>query len=160
MILTIRKATPEDIARVQEIEDACFPPAEAATYEKYVWRQANYPDYFLVGEVDGTIVSAVNMIPMADKVIHDEIFEMEALPVGDVGAVLSVITHPDYQKQGLAGQMLFAAIAQCTEMGMKTMALTCKEHLLHYYAKFGFEKVGVSASVHGGAVWYDMVRDL
>lgn len=34
--------------------------------------------------------------------------------------------------------------------------LTCKEHLLHYYAKLGFVNEGVSGSVHGGAVWYQM----
>lgn len=34
--------------------------------------------------------------------------------------------------------------------------LTCKEELLAYYKKFGFESIGLSESVHGGAVWYDM----
>ena len=36
------------------------------------------------------------------------------------------------------------------------MILTCKEALIHYYARFGFKNCGLSASVHGGAVWYDM----
>ena len=34
--------------------------------------------------------------------------------------------------------------------------LTCKDKLLHYYAKFGFVNEGVSASTHGGVVWYQM----
>ena len=33
---------------------------------------------------------------------------------------------------------------------------TCKEHLIPYYEKFGYRNCGVSESVHGGAVWYDM----
>ena len=43
---------------------------------------------------------------------------------------------------------------------MESIVLTCKDHLVHYYSRFGFKKVGVSASVHGGAVWYDMVQRL
>ena len=37
------------------------------------------------------------------------------------------------------------------------MVLTCKEGLIPFYQSFGFENRGLSASVHGGAVWYDMV---
>ena len=36
------------------------------------------------------------------------------------------------------------------------LVLTCKEKLLHYYAKFGFVNEGVSGSTHGGVVWYQM----
>ena len=37
--------------------------------------------------------------------------------------------------------------------------LTCKEELLHFYERFGFVSEGVSGSVHGGAVWYQMRLD-
>lgn len=40
--------------------------------------------------------------------------------------------------------------------GCAGLVLTCKEHLLHYYAKFGFVSEDVSHSTHGGAVWYQM----
>ena len=36
------------------------------------------------------------------------------------------------------------------------LVLTCKEKLLHYYAKFDFANEGVSTSTHGGVVWYQM----
>ena len=41
----------------------------------------------------------------------------------------------------------------------KGMILTCKDRLIHYYAKFGYKNMGVSESVHGGAVWYDMILE-
>lgn len=160
MELKIRTANEKDIDRVWEIERVCFPPAEAASLEKYRWRLANYPDYLLVGETGEKIVSAISMIPMAAPVITDEVFEMERGPLGNVCAVLSVITDPGYQKQGFAGRMLEAASERARELGMKSMALTCKEHLIHYYGRFGYENLGVSQSVHGGAVWYDMVKKL
>jgi len=38
----------------------------------------------------------------------------------------------------------------------KGLVLTCKEKLIAYYAKFGFENEGISESVHGNVIWYQM----
>ena len=38
----------------------------------------------------------------------------------------------------------------------KGLVLTCKDRLVPYYSKFGFKNEGVSSSVHGGVVWYQM----
>ena len=46
------------------------------------------------------------------------------------------------------------------EKGRKGLILTCKERLLGFYERFGYRNLGVSASVHGGAVWYDMILEL
>ena len=43
---------------------------------------------------------------------------------------------------------------------MNQVILTCKQEKIPYYQKFGFQNRGVSASEHGGAVWYDMVLPL
>ena len=43
--------------------------------------------------------------------------------------------------------------------GRRGAALTCKQALIHYYEKFGYRLLGLSASQHGGAVWYDMLLE-
>ena len=48
------------------------------------------------------------------------------------------------------------AITDARAQGRKGLVLTCKETLVHYYAKFGFVNEGVSGSTHGGVVWYQM----
>ena len=48
-------------------------------------------------------------------------------------------------------------IEDAKKKGRKGLILTCKDRLIHYYAKFGYKNMGVSESVHGGAVWYDMI---
>ena len=48
------------------------------------------------------------------------------------------------------------AIADARAQGRRGLVLTCKDRLVHYYAKFGFVSEGVSASTHGGVVWYQM----
>ena len=40
--------------------------------------------------------------------------------------------------------------------GRKGLVLTCKDKLIPYYSKFGFELEGVSESVHGNVVWNQM----
>ena len=42
------------------------------------------------------------------------------------------------------------------KQGRKGLVLTCKEKLIAYYAKFGFENEGISESVHGNVTWYQM----
>ena len=49
-----------------------------------------------------------------------------------------------------------AYLAKARQAGKRRVVLTCKEKLIHYYERFGFSNCGVSQSVHGGAVWYDM----
>ena len=48
-------------------------------------------------------------------------------------------------------------IGDAKNKGRKGLILTCKDRLIHYYAKFGYKNMGVS--VHGGAVWYDMILE-
>ena len=50
-------------------------------------------------------------------------------------------------------------IERARKQGRKGLILTCKEHLIKYYESFGYVNMGVSASVHGGAVWYDMILE-
>ena len=39
------------------------------------------------------------------------------------------------------------------------LSCCCKQALIHYYEKFGYRLLGLSASQHGGAVWYDMLLE-
>ena len=54
------------------------------------------------------------------------------------------------------GMVTDRAIADARAQGRRGLVLTCKDRLVHYYAKFGFVSEGVSASTHGGVVWYQM----
>ena len=75
---------------------------------------------------------------------------------GDWQMIFGVNTIPAYRRCGLAEQLLKRAIADAKAQGRKGLVLTCKDKLIHYYAKFGFVNEGVSASVHGNVTWYQM----
>lgn len=154
----IRKATLADLQAVASIESQCFPPAEAASIEELKGRLSVYPNHFwllfegdrLVGFVDGMVSDSPQLRDelFADAGLHQE--------DGRWQMIFGVNTIPAYRRQGCAAIMLRQAIADAKDQGRQGLVLTCKETLLHYYAKFGFVNQGRSPSVHGGAIWYEM----
>ena len=155
----IRTASIADLAAVAAVEGACFPAAEAATEKDFAARLAVYPNHFwLLEEDDGTLVSFVNGLVTDEPLLRDEMYADASLH-NEQGAwqmVFGVNTLPQYRRRGLAGQVLERVIADARAQGRKGCVLTCKDKLIHYYEKFGFQNEGVSASTHGGVVWYDM----
>ncbi len=162
MKLNIRRVEAEDLDRLVEVEQLCFPEAEAATRQSFRYRIGAFPDSFYVAETDGVIVGLINGCVTNRPFICDELYEPEGghEPEGENQTVFGLATHPKFQRQGIAEQLMNRLIAEARAAGRKRMVLTCKERLIHYYEKFGYVNHGVSASVHGGAVWYDMVMEL
>ena len=70
--------------------------------------------------------------------------------------IFGVDTHPDYRNRGCASSLLEKVIEDAKADGRKGVILTCKEKLIPFYARLGFETEGLSVSEHGGAVWYQM----
>ena len=146
--MNIRCATIEDLDRVTEVEALCFPPAEAASRESFEGRLTVFPNHFWVFEVDGKIVGFVNGFVTDEENLTDEMFA-DANMHNEKGAwqmIFGVDTIPEYQRRGIAEQVLNKVIEVAKEEGRKGLVLTCKEHMLHYYAKFGFINEGVSGS--------------
>ena len=154
----IRTATINDLAALTAIEAACFPAAEAATEADFAKRLAAYPDHFWLLEQDGALVSFVNGMVTEEANLRDEMYADASLhdPNGTWQMIFGVNTLPQYRRQGLAEQVLRRVIADAKAQGRKGCVLTCKEPLVHYYAKLGFVNEGVSGSTHGGVVWYAM----
>ena len=156
--MEIRKGTLKDLEAIAAVEAACFPAAEAATAEEFAGRLAHYANHFwllwegakLAAFVDGFCTDTPDLTDemYADASLHDE--------QGAWQMIFGVNTIPACRRQGYAGLLLQQAIADARAQGRKGLVLTCKEALVHYYAKFGFVSEGVSGSTHGGVVWYQM----
>lgn len=160
--LAVRPAVMADLERCAEIEAACFPKEQAASRESIRGRLAVYSDHILLGVVDGAPVGYA-MGPVIDApVIADEMFADAAChgPDHPYQSVFSLAVHPAYQRRGYGRVLLNALIGLARRENRRAVTLTCREEKLAYYASFGFENRGVSASVHGGVVWYDMLLPL
>ena len=104
----------------------------------------------LIAFVDGMVTDQADLT--------DEMYEKGELH-NENGAwqmIFGVNTIPSCRKKGYAGELIKAAIEDARKQGRKGLVLTCKDKLIHYYAKFGFVNEGVSQSVHGNVVWYQM----
>lgn len=157
----IRKVIPEDLGAIVNVEAECFPEAEAATRSSLKDRISTFPDSFYVAEVDGRIIGFVNGCVTNSKTIYDELFSDASLhdPNGFYQAIFGLDVIPEFRNQGIAAKLMNHLIELSKKHGRKGLILTCKEHLIHYYSKFGFCNQGVSGSTHGGAVWYDMILE-
>jgi len=159
--MIIRQAQIEDLDSITGLEAVCFPPLEAAGRESFKSRLEAFRESFLLAVEDGEVIGFVNGGVTDNKVIYDEMYADAALhnPEGAYQAIFGLDVHPDYRRQGIAARLMEGLIELARERGKKGLILTCKEHMIHYYEKFGYVSMGLSESKHGGAVWYDMILE-
>lgn len=156
--MEIRTATMADLEAIAKVEAECFPAAEAATKEEFAERLEHYAQHFWLMFEDSRLIAFVDGMVTDCKDLTDEMYEKAELhnSQGAWQMIFGVNTIPAYRKHGYAGKLIKAAIVAAQEQGRKGLVLTCKDKLVHYYAKFGFVNEGVSCSTHGNVVWYQM----
>ncbi|KZL88547.1 GNAT family N-acetyltransferase [Clostridium magnum] len=159
MDIKIRRVAIEDLDAVTEVEARCFPEAEAATKASFEQRIKTFPESFFVAEIDGKIIGFINGCIINETTIYDELFSDATLhiPNGDYQTIFGLDVIFNYRNLGIAAQLMKHLIEVSRLAGRKGVILTCKEKLIHYYSKFGFENKGVSKSEHGASEWYDMI---
>ena len=157
----IRQVTMEDLDRVTQVEAVCFPPAEAAGKESFRARIERFPDSFFVAEMDGEIVGFINGAVTDERTIRDKMFEDASLhnPQGRYQSIFGLDVVPEQRNRGIAGELMEHMIEDARQKGRRGLILTCKDRLLGFYERCGYNCLGVSASVHGGAVGYDMILE-
>ena len=156
--MLIRTAVPADAAALAEVEALCFPAAEAAPEQQFRDRLQAYAGHFWLMFDGETLISFVDGMVTDQPDLTDDLYENAALH-SETGAwqmIFGVVTRPECRKHGLAAQLLNRAIADTRQQGRKGLVLTCKDKLVHYYAKFGFVNEGVSQSTHGNVAWNQM----
>lgn len=153
--MKIRTATIADIDAIAKVESLCFPQAEAATREQIAERVKAYGNHFWLMLDEGMLIAFVDGMVTDEADLTDEMYEKADMhnEQGQWQMIFGVNTIPEYRRNGYAGELIKRAIADAKEQGRKGLVLTCKDKLVRYYAKFGFENEGVSESEHGNVVW-------
>ncbi|WP_302810290.1 GNAT family N-acetyltransferase [Eubacterium ventriosum] len=156
--MKIRTATIADIDAIAKVESLCFPQAEAATREQIAERVKAYGNHFWLMLDEGMLIAFVDGMVTDEADLTDEMYEKADMhnEQGQWQMIFGVNTIPEYRRNGYAGELIKRAIADAKEQGRKGLVLTCKDKLVRYYAKFGFENEGVSESEHGNVVWNQM----
>lgn len=156
--MIIRTATIQDLDAVSAVEAECFPPAEAATREDFEHRLAHYADHFWLMFDEDKLIAFVDGFVTDEPDLADEMFEKAEMhnEQGKWQMIFGVNTIPSYRKHGYAGQLIERAIEDARKQNRVGLVLTCKDKLVHYYAKFGFVNEGYTGSNHGGVKWNQM----
>lgn len=156
--MIIRTATMQDLDAVSAVEAECFPPAEAATREDFEHRLAHYADHFWLMFDEDKLIAFVDGFVTDEPDLADEMFEKAEMhnEQGRWQMIFGVNTIPSYRKHGYAGQLIERAIEDARKQNRVGLVLTCKDKLVHYYAKFGFVNEGYTGSNHGGVKWNQM----
>ena len=158
----IRKAKQSDLAALADVEACCFPVSEAASKEAIQKRLETFGDCFFVAEMPhGEVIGFINGCVTDRTTICDEMFADVTYhsPEGAYQSVFGLDVLPQYQRRGIAADLMEHLIADAWKREKKGMILTCKERLIPYYERFGYRNLGKSQSVHGGAIWYDMLLE-
>lgn len=161
--MLIRTAKISDVEQIAAVESACFPPAEAATRAEFEQRVRVYGEHFWLMFDGERLVSFVDGFVTNERDLSDEMYENAAMhdEAGQWQMIFGVNTLPEYRRRGLAEQLLRRAVSDARQQGRRGLVLTCKDKLVHYYARLGFVSEGISdKSVHGGATWYQMRLEL
>ncbi len=155
---TFRQATPSDTDRCYQIETQAYEGDEAATREKIATRIAQYPEGFLVMELDGNVIGFINSGCAYEVVMSDEAFKelVGHDPEAPNVVIMSVVIDPAQQGKGYASLMMNTFVSHMARLGKQTLHLMCKERHVGLYTRLGYRYVKPSASDHGGMSWHEM----
>lgn len=156
--MKIRTAKMEDLSPIAKVEAVCFPETEAASKESIERRLNAFSDHFWLLEDGEKLIGFVNGMVTDCANLTDEMYENAGMhdENGNWQMIFGLDVIPEYRCKGYAAMLMNRIIEESEKQGRKGVVLTCKERLIHYYAKFGFENEGISESTHGDVVWYQM----
>lgn len=159
MNIIIRSAQTKDVKQCHRIESVSFSAEEAASLERITLRQREFPQGFLVAEHNGKIIGMINSGASDQADLADE--EFKALighdRNGSQRVIFSLAVDPAQQGEGIGARLMQDYIDRARSDSVKEIRLICKEQMIDFYKRFGFENCGRSVSKHGGVEWWEML---
>lgn len=156
----IRLARPEDAKALADMEQACFPPAEACPHEVLMKSVPARPECYIVAALVDTDepVAMVNVVYSDADEFDDSFFinENVFLEGGKNAFICGVETLEECRGSGLAHILMEELIDREKTRGTKAIILTCHDYLVPFYEGMGYRNLGRSKSSWGGAEWYEM----
>ncbi len=161
-MLELRRANREDLDEIVALEQACFPPEQAADRASFSQRLAVFPDHFLLLCSDcGACVGMINGAVIRERYILDEMYADAGYHCADGAfqAVYGLDVLPEYRHQGFAHRLMAAMVELARNEGRRGVTLTCRPEKIGFYESMGFQEEGVADSDHGHVVWHNMVLE-
>lgn len=100
-------------------------------------KQGGYT-YVAVDSTDGQIVGTVKLL------VEQKFIRNLAL----AGYIEDVTTRKGYEGQGIASQLVEKALQKARALGCYKVILNCRQELIGFYKKFGFEQAEVEMKIY------------
>ena len=144
MTLNIRTVKMDDLDAIVELESSAFHMSEEMTRKDMIGRIENYPDTFLVAQVDGKVVGHVFGPVSKERDIKDELYFKNQPNNAQYHyqTILSLATNQEYRKQGIASALIEELCKIAQSQDRRAITLTCLPKLFHFYEKRGFINEG------------------
>lgn len=144
MTLNIRTVKMDDLDAIVELESSAFHMSEEMTRKDMIGRIENYPDTFLVAQVDGKVVGHVFGPVSKERYIRDELYFKNQPNNAQYHyqTILSLATNQEYRKQGIASALIEELCKIAQSQDRRAITLTCLPKLFHFYEKRGFINEG------------------
>ena len=150
----------EEAEQAAEIEQICFPPAEAISRADVIDRVEKIPELFLVAvdRKNGKLAGYLTGFTTSEEAFQDKFFTNADLcdPDGKNNMLLGLEVLPKYRGQGLARELMMRYLDREQKRGRERAVLTCVDEKVEMYRRMGFEYIGISASVLGDEKWNEM----
>ncbi|KRL89305.1 acetyltransferase [Lactobacillus kalixensis DSM 16043] len=144
MNLIIRNVKITDLEAIVATESRAFDMSEEMTRNDAIGRIENYPDTFLVAEVDSKVVGHIFGPAANVEFIRDEMYfkNHPNHPNDKYQMILSIAVDENYRERGIATALMneFEKIAR--QAGRQELSLTCYPKLFSFYEKLGFVNKG------------------
>ena len=144
MTLNIRTVKMDDLDAIVELESSAVHMSEEMTRKDMIGRIENYPDTFLVAQVDGKVVGHVFGPVSKERYIKDELYFKNQPNNAQYHyqTILSLATNQEYRKQGIASALIEELCKIAQSQDRRAITLTCLPKLFHFYEKRGFINEG------------------
>lgn len=150
----------EEAEEAADIEQICFPPNEACSRKMMKERIGKAPELFFVAidRQTGTMAGILTGLATNEYRFRDEFFTDADLhdPQGKNIFLLSLAVRPQYQRMGLARELMYQYLRMARERGTRIVLLTCLAPKVKMYEKMGFQDQGISNSSWGAEQWHEM----
>ena len=162
MEVIIRTARASDLEEIYSVETACFQKQFQISYDYYKLALSTCPERFYLLFVDHVLAGFINAMPTNKKDLKDSMLKgiSDYDKNGSNLMVIGLMILPEYQHHGYATRLMKRFIRVSREEGKKRIVLTCRKELIDFYKKFGYIYQGISDSVLGYEVWYQLKLDL
>lgn len=156
--IIIKQAELSDLDELHNIECLAFPPEKAASREAFEYRLAHFPQWFFKAEIAEQIVGLIDGSRSDKPYITDDLYEQDGGfdDNGEHLLIYGLAVHPDFRHKKIAHRLMTHILSSAGAAGVHHVSLTCKESLIGFYEGMGYSNHGISQSVKGNVVSFDM----